>query len=249
MRVEQHPPATKASGLAGEKPEQILKASAAALRSVGSFVMQGTMTQLSTPKQRMRISLEFYSTHAFLMQMSMKAGSFAMILDGKRAYMNADERFWATYVHSTAAASLFANRWLLFPVSAVGSLTSGLHQMQPAQIAACMVTQHGRITVAGHTTVQGQSAIVLRDNGDFPGDQPETIAIATTGKPYPLRVTATGKQRPGGGKGPCGGGSGPSSDGSLTLSGFGHLGKLHVPAHAINLKSLEQHAAQSGTAV
>lgn len=243
------PPPTKTSGLAAETPQQILKASAAALRSVGSFRMQGAMTQLSTPKQRMQVSLEFYSAHAFLMQMSMKRGSFAMILDGTRAYMNADQKFWASYTHSTVAASLFANRWILVPANGVGSLTSGLHQMQPAQLAACMVTQHGRLSVAGHTTIQGQPAIVLRDNGDFPGDQPETIAIATSGKPYPLRITASGKQRPGGGKGPCGSGSGPSSDGSVTLSGFGRVGKLHVPAHAINLKSLEQHAAQSGTAV
>jgi hypothetical protein len=111
-----------------------------------------------------------------------------------------------------------------------------------------MLKQHGHLSFAGHTQVDGQPAILLRDAGDGPGNQPETMAVAASGTPYPLRVTASGNQNPGGPTtGPCANGSGPTSVGSVTLSGFGQLGKLQVPTHAISLKALEQLSTQSST--
>ena len=189
VRIEQHPTGHQGERTCRRKPEQILKASAAALRSVGSFVMQGTMTQLSTPKQRMRISLEFYSTHAFLMQMSMKAGSFAMI-SWQEGLHERGREVPGNHVHITRCVPI-CEPLAAFPVSAVGSLTSGLHQMQPAQIQP-----HGSYMVVSPLPGTRQSRVSRRSSCEITVTFP-AISPRPSPSRRPVSPTRCGSRRPG----------------------------------------------------
>lgn len=234
--------------LAAEKPAQILKASAAALGAAGSMRMQGTMTQLSGPRRRMHFDFDLYRTRAFSMQIATAHGTVRMIVDGNRSYMRADRAFWQATSRNSPLAAMFANRWIVISGASAHSMTSGLGNVEPAHLASCLAKFRGHITVAGSASVGGRPAVLLVSAGDYPGGQHETIAIAASGPPYPLRLTASGKQRPGGHRGPCGSSTGPASVGSVTLSDFGKLGKLSVPAHALDMNSLQQQSTTTSAA-
>jgi hypothetical protein len=227
------------TGEASKPPAQILADAAAALRKAGSYRMQARMTQLTRQRQHIRMSVDVFSAQTLSVSMTFNGLSFKLISVANKAYMEAGQKFWDKETHNSAAAALLAGRWLVGPTRSFGSLASVAGEMSPSRLAGCMIKQHGHLSIAGYTTVDHRPAVVLHDAGNGAGNQRGTLAIATTGVPYPLQVTASGKQQPGGAKGPCGSsGSGPSSVGTITLSGFGHLGKLRLPAHPINLNSL-----------
>jgi hypothetical protein len=230
---------------ASKTPSQILADAASALRKAHSAHIQGTLTEQSHPPQRMSISVDATTAHRFSMALRMNGVNMKVIVAAGKAYMKADHAFWVKTSGNASVASLFANRWILAPGASVKQFTSAGVQFSPAQLAACLATQaHGRLTIVGQTTIDHQAAVVVRDDGNAPGDQPSTLAVAATAPHYPLRVTDTGKQRPGGPKtGPCSD-SGPTADGSVTLSQWNDVAKIKAPAHAINLKSLEPDAIQ-----
>jgi hypothetical protein len=234
---------------ASKKPAQILADAAAALRSAGSYRIEGSMTELTKPVQRMRMAVSVYAPHEYAMTVTTpRKGSVDVIVDGRTTYMRADQTFWTAMTKDARVSRLFAGHWLELPTADAGSLASLGNQMSPSRLASCLVESHGTLTRVGTTTIGRRSAIVIRDAGNAPGDQPNTLAVAATGTPYPLKSTATGKQQPGGTSGECSNGSGPSTDGTLTLSGFGNLGRLRLPPHPINLKSLGRLAPQPGVA-
>ncbi len=228
--------------VANETATQILRQSAAALRVVGSFEMQGTMTQLK-PRKRISFRLTIYTSRQFEMTATETVGGFSAIVDGKHAYLRANAKFWTNASHGATSASLFANHWFVFPEKNARSLEHGLGHLAPSAVAKCMLRDIGRVRVAGHTTVGGQQAVLIHAAPNRPGEQASTIAIAAHGAPYPLRVSGGGKPLPGHSTGgPCGG-SGQANDGRVTLSHFGTLGKLHVPKHAPTVLEFARHAA------
>jgi len=187
----------------------------------------------------MRLSLTEFSPTRLSMVVTVKGDTVAMIVDGTRAYMRAGRKVWKQATGKEAVANLLANRWLLVPSSQLDSSGSLQHQLTASYLSRCAVQNpHGTFSLGGHVSVDGEQALVLRDDGDAPGDQPSTIAVALSGRPYPLRITATGNQRPGGSD-TCGGSGSESMDGTLTFSSYNAVGKLTIPAHPINLKSLE----------
>jgi hypothetical protein len=207
--------------------------------------MQGTLTQVGAPKKFMRVSLAVYSPRELEMAVTENAGRLAVILDGRRAYLRADDRFWAKASHGGAGSALFANHWFLFPAATADKLSKSLGPMTPSYMARCMVEQTGKVTLAGRTTVDHRSAVVLRSAASGPGQQSERIAVALDGPPYPLQLSARGKPLPGHAKaGPCDScGSGPAQVGTVTMSDFGRVGKLHVPKHAPTVLEFARHAA------
>lgn len=234
------PPKSAAhTGEASKPPAQILADAATALRKAGSYRMQAKVTQLTRQRQHIRMSVEVFSAHTLSVSMTFNGLSFTLISVGNKAYMEAGQKFWDKETHNSAAGSLLAGRWFVGPTRSFGSVASLAGEMSPSRLAGCLLKQHGHLSIAGYTTVDHRPAVVLHDAGQGAGNQRGTLAIATTGVPYPLQVTASGKPQPGAAKGPCGSsGSGPGSVGTVTFSGFGHLSRLRLPAHPINLKSL-----------
>jgi len=218
---------------ASKSPSQILADAAAAVRKTHGFRMQGTLRSTAKPSQRLRMSITVASRRKFAITMTTGGASISVVVAGNQGYLRANGDYWSSVMGHSPKAAVLAGRWLLVPIRTLNSLTGDLN---PAQLASCMTHGHGTLSIAGRATVDHQPAIILRDAGNAPGDQPSTLAIAATGVPYPLKETETGRQRPGGTQ-PCTS-SGPSTDGTVTLSDFGHGGAVRVPADAVTVKSL-----------
>jgi hypothetical protein len=232
------------NGVAAMRAPDMLAAAANALRGVSSYRLQGTMTQLSAGSPRSRMSIAAYSHNAVSMVLAQGHVTIDLITDARKAYLRGSRRFWASSAHLDAKlAALFAGHWLVASAAQGRALLAVAGHFTPRYLANCLAQPVGGLAKGRTTTVDGQPAIILRELGNAPGGQPMNVAIATTGPAYPLRLTATGRQRPGGPKGPCYS-SGPSSVGTITISDFGLLRAPRLP-HAVTPRALEAKAASS----
>jgi hypothetical protein len=113
-------------------------------------------------------------------------------------------------------------------------LASQFTHFAPATLARCLTEDHGTLSIGGRASINGEPAILLRDAGNLPGTQPGTVAVATTGPPYPLRLTATGRQRAGGRTDVCNEGhTSGDQNATLTFSRFNQIPALQAPRDAI----------------
>jgi hypothetical protein len=224
--------ATGGNGVASKAPAQIVVAAQAALRSANGFVAAGTLTQSG---QAMRLQLVDGGSSKLEVQFSGGSKSAEIIVLGAAGYVRANLAFWNAEAGGKAAS--LANRWIELPVTASQQLTSSLGPLGPSTLSRCLGENLGALSRAGTATVDGASVVVVRDSGNVPGSNPGTLAVATNGPAYPLRVTSTGPTRPGGKVDACNNGKGGNTEGSLTLSDFNHPPAITVPKHPVKLGS------------
>jgi hypothetical protein len=219
--------ASAATGLASKSPNQILAAAAAALRGAHGYAMQGTLAE---DHQRLRLELATTSSMALDLTFSIGDATAELIGLPSGSYIRANTTFWKS--HAGAAAARLANHWIQVPSSNARAVTSSLGALAPATLARCLVEDHGTLSLAGKTIVDGQSAIVLKDAGNAPGSSPSVLAVAATGAPYPLRYTATGGQRAGGRIDVCNDGKASDAHGVITFGQFGRVPPIRPPKGA-----------------
>ena len=115
----------------------------------------------------------------------------------------------------------------------VGSnMSTDLSHFATATIARCLTEDHGTLSAGGTTSINGQPAIVLRDAGDLPAPGPGRFSCHDR-PPYPLRLNATGRQRPGGHIDVCNNGQASSQDGTLAFSHFNQISPLSTSTDPI----------------
>jgi hypothetical protein len=221
-------PHLSARSLRSDTPLQILVASAAALRSAHSFEADGYLTE---GKQRGELRL---LSAGRSIDLSFRDGqaSFEALATPNSAYVRASAAFYMSTGATATAAQLLSGRWLH---TTARSALSGFAQFVPATLAACMAEDSGTVTQDGTATVDGRPAVLIREAGDVPGGQANTIAVASSGPPYPLEIISAGSQRPGGHVDACNNGKGSAGGGKLTFSRFNAVPPLVPPAHAINV--------------
>jgi hypothetical protein len=222
-----------ASGsLATQSPDTILAESAAALRGAHGFRLRGVIVE-----QGERLQLAFTTSGSGALKLSYGSSGEALqiITLPTGAYLRANRSFWTR--HAGPRAANLADRWLQVPVASTRSLTASLGALAPATVARCLVEDHGTLTKSGPVKVYGRKAILLKDAGNVPGSAPGVLAVAATGKPYPLRFLGVGHQRPGGRIDVCNDGKGGQNRGLLSFSGFNAVAPIQPPAHALQLKS------------
>jgi hypothetical protein len=149
--------------------------------------------------------------------------------------IRANAAYWTAHLGARGAA--LAERWIQVPPAHAQAFTSSLGRFAPATLSRCLSENHGTLTVAGMATVEGRPAVIVKDAGNAPGSSPGTIAVATTGAPYPLQASGTGRQRAGGHIDVCNDGKPSDSRGILTFSQFGAVKPIPPPANAIRLGS------------
>lgn len=217
------------SGEASKSPDQILTDSASALRGAHSYVMQGQIHQFGH-NERVRVVASSGSLDVML---AGDAGRAEVILLPSGVYINADQAFWAA--HGVSRGGILAGHWIQVPPSDAQSVAASLAQFQPSTAARCLVENHGTLSTVGKLTVDGKPAVVVKDAGNVPGDSAGTLAVATSGPPYPLRVIDSGPHRAGGRIDICNDGRPDNSRGVLTFSQFGQAPAVTAPSHAIPL--------------
>jgi hypothetical protein len=214
--------------VASKSPAQIVQAAQTALRSANGFVATGTLTQNG---QLAHLQIVAGGTTKLQLQMSESGKTAEIIALPGTGYVRANLAFWSAQVGAKAAS--LANRWIELPPAASQQLTSNLGSLGPSTLARCLGEDLGRLSPGGTTTVDGKSAVVIRDAGNAPGSNPGTLAVARSGPAYPLRVTSTGATRPGGKVDACNNGKGDNVQGSLTLSDFGHAPAITAPKNPV----------------
>jgi hypothetical protein len=217
-------------GEASKSPKQILADAASALRAATGFELHGVMSQGG---QTMRIRLVESPPQSLDMAAATGAAAYEVLRVPTGFYVRGNASFWRQ--HLGARGALLADRWIHGYNSA---LASAFAHFAPARMARCLTEDHGTLSIGGTTNINGQPAIVIRDAGNLPGTQAGTLAVATTGPPYPLRTTGRGPQHPGGRIDVCNDGhASGSQDGSLTFSQFNRVGPLQAPTNAIETAS------------
>lgn len=222
------PTGTHGNGVASKPPLQIIAAAQTALRSASGFVVGGTLRQGG---KTVRLKIVEGGATGLDVRMAGQGKSAEIIALPKAAYVRANQAYLKAQAGAGAAG--LANRWIELPASASAQFTSGFGPFAPDTLARCLGENLGRLSRDGTTTVNGRPAVVLRQAGNVPGSNPGTLAVATNGPPYPLRVTSTGPTRPGGKVDACNTGKGGDVEGSMTLSDFNHAPAITAPTHPV----------------
>lgn len=217
--------ARRPNGEASKSPRQILADAASALRAASGFEVDGAQRE-GGKTTRMRL---LASSQSLDMAASTGTAAYEVLRVPAGLYVRGNSSFWRHYLGARGA--ILADRWIQGSSSA---LSSELAPFEPATMARCLTEGNDTLSIAGTTSVNGQPAVVIRDAGNLPGAIPGTLAVATTGPPYPLRVNVAGRHRAGGHIDVCNDGhaSGYQTD-ILTLSNFDRIPPLQPPADAI----------------
>lgn len=217
------------NGEAGKPAGQIVADAAAALRRAHGYVMQGAIV---ADRQRIRLRIAVASRSDLEVGFSADRASVEIIALPGGSYIRGNRVFWAAHLGSRGVA--LSGHWVEAEPSSARALTSSLGPFAPATLSRCLTEDHGTLSVAGKTIIGGRPAVIVRDAGNAPGASPGTLAVATSGEPYPLRVTATGRQRAGGLIDVCNDGKAGTAHGSLMFSRFGAVKPISPPANAIH---------------
>lgn len=224
-----------ATDLASESPQQILSASAAAIRGAKGYEMRADMHV--HPGGTESVDLISAGGSNYSAKIAVNQGQARFIHVGGKAYLKASVRFWETDGVTSSLAETLAHNWYLFPSKDFAGLTADLQPFEPASFARCFVQDESPVSKLGTASVNGQQAVILKQPGGKPGLGPETLAIAATGKPYPLRITETGPTPAGGPKGCGSDGKADDTTGTVTMSDWGSPPPVTAPANAIKLPS------------
>jgi hypothetical protein len=219
-----------ASQVTGRSPHEILTLAVHALQNADGYAMRADLTQ---NHQRTVIDETTTGPRTFNAALDTGAKDTSIVRIGSATYLKGNAAFWDTQAGHSAAgkarARQLAGRWISVPAASRTSVNGSLGTLGPQEFARCLREDHGTLTIAGHATVDGQAAVIVRDAGNAPGSTPSTLAVAATGTPYPLRYVATGDARRGGKVDVCNTGKGGGAIGTITLNQFGQIAPIQRP--------------------
>jgi hypothetical protein len=226
------------NGEARKPAGQILADMKVALGRVHSFHLQGTGVDLKTGTMSMTGDIALPGR--IRMAISQGNQTAAFILVGRDAYLRGNAAFWAAHTGSARVVNLLANRWILVPPAVAASdFGRFLALTNRSTLAGCLIGRHGTLTVAGMTTDGTRPVVILKDQGDVPGDSPGLAYIATTGPPLPVRAIQTGPTRPGGPPDRACGQKSTQRDttksSNISLSGYDQPIQITAPPNALIL--------------
>jgi hypothetical protein len=202
------------NGVASKSATEILAAAGAAARSASSVHVTATNSLANGKvKSTLDASLAKNQGHA---KSSFLGVSYETIRIGDTLYVKGNQAF-ATQLEHAIGVKIPPETWLKGSTSGqftqLGSLTS-LETELPL-----LLKGKGTVTKGARTKVSGQPAIALKlARKLYTG----TLYVATTGHPYPLKLTKTGREA-----------------GQSTFSEWNDPVTVSPPPHAIDISQLE----------
>jgi hypothetical protein len=198
------------NGVAAKPPAQIVAASKAAADAAQSAHVSGSIVSKGSPIT-FDLNLGAAGGRGTL---SLNGLSFELIEAGSNVYIKGSNAFY-THIAGTAAAQLLQGRWLKAPTTSpefasISALTD-LHRLVDATLSG-----HGALVKSGTTNVNGARAVGVTDQS-----KGGTLYVATTGKPYPLRLARQG-----------------SGGGTVNFDRWNESVPIAVPAGAIDITQL-----------
>lgn len=218
-------------------PDQVLRDSAASMRTVHSYRLVGTIrTATGTGDVDLRVA----AADEFMGTITSSGIRVDVVVAKGVTYLHGHDFFLRTAGQS--AADAIGDRWARLPGNPLGDFGA---VTDSGRLADRMLGCHGTMRLAGTTTVDGRRAVELVDAGDLPGTTPTTLDVALDGPPYPLRVVQQGSAHGGTAPAACGslpataaaGPGSPAAQSSTTilLSEFGASITVSAPAQAVDL--------------
>lgn len=202
------------NGVASKTPSQILAAAKAAADSASSVHVSGSIVSGNSP---ITLNLELLAGKGGRGQISENGLSFNLIQVDGTAYISGSPAFYSHF-GGPAAAQLLEGKWLKAPssngdFSTLGSLTN------LSQLLDTALEDHGKLAKGVLTTVDGQKVLSVTDVSHG-----GTLFVATTGKPYPIEITKSGK-----------------AGGKILFDRWNAPVALAAPKNSIDLAQLESH--------
>jgi hypothetical protein len=218
--------------LASLSAQEILDASVAALGTVHSYRVAGT---LEDKDGHTRLSADVNDAGSVRASYTTAGSTVSYIVVGQQSYIRGDRKFWLdgkTDRVSRRLANLFAGRWVKVPRSQTATLQKDIRRLLPKEQAYCLPRKIGTLTKVGVRTVRGRRVVVIRDRGDVPGGTPGELSVATHGRALPMRERQTGRTRKDGAFEPrCDDKDDTSTRSDATLSHYDKIPPITPPPH------------------
>jgi hypothetical protein len=216
-------PASAASdnGVASKSANSIVAAASAATAGAKTFTYGGT-TQQGGSSTNFKVSVSSAGKGTGTITISGQPVKLVKI--GNTVYFSSTKAFWDKSA-GAGAGSLFGTRWVAVP--STDSDFAGINSLlDSSQVAAQFSDTSGTTFAKGKTsTINGQKVIAItgKDSADSSGG---TVYVATTGKPYIVKVS--------------GGGT------SLTFSNYNKPVNPSTPPNSINISTLGSTTTTTG---
>jgi hypothetical protein len=199
------------NGVASKSPQAIITAADAAITSVKSVRVSGSIVSNGS---RITLDLSLAAGKGGRGQMSENGLGFQMVVLDQTVYIDGSPPFWRHF-GGAAAAQLFEGKWLKAPAS--GSFASVALLTNVHELFTQLLSGHGTLAKGATTTVDGQKVVAIKDT-----TKGATLYVATTGKPYPVEILKTG-----------------SEGGHVLFDRFNQSVSVTAPANAIDLSQLQ----------
>jgi hypothetical protein len=171
------------NGIESKSPEEILEATKAAAKTATSVHIKGSIVTAGKP---ISLDMELLAGKGGKGTISQEGFTIRLVQTGGAVYINGSAAFY-THVAGPAAATLLQGKWLKAPADS-GELASLAELTDLSKLIDAALANHGTLSKGSATTVEGQKAITLHDS------RGGTLAVATTGKAYPLEISKEGKE-------------------------------------------------------
>jgi len=205
---------SSSNGIASKTPTEILSAATAAANSASSVHVSGSIVSAGSP---FTLDLELVKGKGGRGQISEGGLSFNVILLDGTAYISGSPAFYSHF-GGPAAAQLLEGKWLKAPASS-GTFSSLGSLTDPNQLLNTALSDHGALAKGPTTTIDGQQVLSVTD-----ASHGGTLYVATTGKPYPIEISKSGK-----------------TGGKISFGSWNAPVTLAAPKNAIDLSQLESH--------
>lgn len=230
----------KPENRATDTPQQILAAASRDVAKVRGYHVEGTETDKDGVN---KLSGDVSSEGKLRFAIEVGRSSITIIAIGKTTYLKADDDFWKSEAKaSPELAATLAERW----VKAPSSTANVLKGLVPKDLSYCLRQGTGSLRNAGVRRQGGRRAVVIADKGDKPGTAPSELYVAATGPALPLRVTQSGKEKPGGRPDPRCDNTEPGDEASTTTAAdyrftdYDKPVRITAPSGALDLDKLQR---------
>jgi len=200
------------NGIAAKTPTQILSAATAAADSASSVHVTGSIVSGGSP---ITLDLELVAGKGGRGQISENGLSFNLIQVDGTAYISGSPAFYSHF-GGPAAAQLLEGKWLKAPASS-GSFSTLGSLTDLNQLLNTALSDHGALAKGPTSTIAGQPVLSVTD-----ASHGGTLYVATTGKPYPIEISKSGK-----------------TGGKISFGAWNAPVTLQAPKSSIDLSELE----------
>jgi hypothetical protein len=173
---------TSGNGVASKPPAQILAAARAAALGARSVHVSGRIVTAGSP---ITLDLDLVAPRGGRGMLTDNGLGFELIQIGGNVYIKGSAAFY-THIAGPTAAQLLQGRWLKAPTS-TGEFSSIASLTDLNRLLSSDLPDPSRLTKGKTTRVGGTPVIAVTDPA-----KGETVYVATSGQPYPLRLVKAG---------------------------------------------------------